>query len=92
LDWFLCWLWCGFECVQKQSEMENGQAAAVDGAELTPEQVKQMRDVLKQELAKLQGARDVNTVIVKAAAPSDPPPSTAKVSASAKGFSKPPPE
>lgn len=65
----------------------EGQAATVDGAELSSEQVKQMRDVLKAELAKTQGSRDVNTVVVKAAetAPAAKP----KVSAASKGFSLP---
>ncbi len=70
--------------------MEDGQPAAIDGTELTPEQVKQMRDVLKKELAKTQGARDVNTVVVKAATTQQS--DTPKTSAEAKGFSKPNPE
>jgi hypothetical protein len=66
----------------------EGQSAALDGSELTPEQVKELRDTLKRELAKTQGARDNNTIVVKAATQTTP--ETPKVSAASKGFSKPP--
>ena len=66
--------------------MEIGQSAALDGTELTPEQVKELRELLKKELAKTQGARDVNTVVVKATPQTSESP---KVSAATKGFSKP---
>jgi hypothetical protein len=70
--------------------MDEGQAAAADASLLTAEQTKEMRDVLKRELAKLQGARDVNTVVVKAATREDETPK--KQSAASKGFSLPDPE
>ena len=65
----------------------NGQPAALDGAELTSEQVKLLRDALKAELAKTQGSRDVNTVVVKAAPASEEP--KPRASAASKGFSVP---
>jgi len=70
--------------------MDEGQAAAVDASMLTAEQTKEMRDVLKRELAKLQGSRDVNTVVMQAAPQA--PTEAKKQSASSKGFSKPEPD
>ena len=70
--------------------MDEGQAAAVDASLLTAEQTKEMRDVLKQELAKLQGARDVNTVVVQSAVGKVEP--RTKQLASSKGFSSPEPD
>lgn len=66
--------------------MEEGQSAAVDDTQLSSDQVKALRDAVKAELAKTQGARDVNTIVLKSAQSQAP---VSKVTAESKGFSKP---
>lgn len=67
------------------------QQAALDPELKSASVIKAYRDTVRKEVAALQGSRDVNTVVVKAAeGPSSRGVKEASSSAASKGFQPPP--
>lgn len=65
------------------------QKAAVDPELKSASAIKAYRDTLRKEVASLQGSRDVNTVVVKAADTAPPKSGKQSSSAMSKGFQSP---